>query len=306
MSSVQQISFEQYLAAKKTVDDRSLNRYVWNRLLSQLSGREAPLQVVEVGAGTGTMIARVLDWGLFEGEVLYTAVDEREENIAEAHRSLKEWAVREGIETSITADTITFKTERCTLHARLQSADAFDYVETSITSGTVDLLIANAFIDLVNIPIALPRLFTALKPDGLFYFTITFDGITAFEPPIDPPFDELVESLYHADMEKRRWENHPSGGSMAGRRLLRFLVESGTEIAASGASDWIVTPTNGSYQADEALFLHFIIGTMMNALSGHPELDGGRFSRWIETRHQQIDEGKLIYIAHQLDVLGRL
>jgi hypothetical protein len=52
--------------------------------------------------------------------------------------------------------------------------------------------------------------------------------------------------------------------------------------------------------------LHFIIHTLHKALRGHPELEAKRFEDWIARRHRQIEDNQLIYIAHQLDFLGRV
>jgi len=60
------------------------------------------------------------------------------------------------------------------------------------------------------------------------------------------------------------------------------------------------------YPGDEAYFLHDIINTMHTALANHPELDADRFARWAQQRHAQIEDGSLVYIAHQLDLLGRV
>lgn len=65
-----------YLAAKKAVNDRALNGHVWSRLLHSLPAQSSarPLRVLEIGAGIGTMVER-----LIERDVLwhahYTAVD---------------------------------------------------------------------------------------------------------------------------------------------------------------------------------------------------------------------------------------
>jgi hypothetical protein len=40
-------------------------------------------------------------------------------------------------------------------------------------------------------------------------------------------------------------------------------------------------------------------------LQGHPEIDNSLFEAWIAQRHAQIEAGTLVYIAHQLDFLGR-
>jgi hypothetical protein len=44
---------------------------------------------------------------------------------------------------------------------------------------------------------------------------------------------------------------------------------------------------------------------MHGALRQTPGLDPERFDAWIAKRHVQIDAGELVYIAHQLDFLGR-
>jgi len=54
-----------YLASKKTVDDRALNKDVIERLRAELAliPGGAP-RILECGAGLGTMIARLVDWGV--------------------------------------------------------------------------------------------------------------------------------------------------------------------------------------------------------------------------------------------------
>jgi hypothetical protein len=67
----------------------------------------------------------------------------------------------------------------------------------------------------------------------------------------------------------------------------------------------VVFPGQGGYPGDEAYFLHFIIWTIDQALSANPDVSPARFKRWIKERHAQIARGELVYIAHQLDFLGR-
>src|ERR1700745_4100267 len=54
--------YARYLAAKTTVDDRALNQHVL-AALRRLMPAGAP-RVLEVGAGLGTMVARLMDWGV--------------------------------------------------------------------------------------------------------------------------------------------------------------------------------------------------------------------------------------------------
>ena len=54
--------YARYLAAKATVDDRALNGHVLaelRRLMPACTPR-----VLDVGAGLGTMVARLMDWGV--------------------------------------------------------------------------------------------------------------------------------------------------------------------------------------------------------------------------------------------------
>ncbi|MFQ5398799.1 MAG: class I SAM-dependent methyltransferase [Anaerolineae bacterium] len=281
------VSFTRYLAAKTTVDDRALNRHVWEALERALpaTGPASPLRVLEIGAGIGTMIERMAAWGLLTHAV-YTAVDADLDNI----RALQKQVQR-------VSRTVTVEAE---------AADVFEFVAREQGRRTWDLIVAHAFLDLVDAPALLPSLFALLPPGGLFYFTINFDGATILEPVIDAQFDALVESLYHRTMDERVRGGKPSGDSRSGRHLFHQIREAGAEILAAGSSDWVVFAGPDGYPDDEATFLHFIIHTIHKALSGRPELDQGQLDAWISQRHAHIEAGTLVYIAHQIDFLGRL
>ena len=83
-------SFTRYLEAKKSVDDRALNRHVLGTLMKHLpeSNLEKPLKVLEIGAGIGGMIDRMMDWGILN-YADYTAVDFQSANKAHAFRWLR-------------------------------------------------------------------------------------------------------------------------------------------------------------------------------------------------------------------------
>ncbi len=284
-------TFQRYLSAKRTVDDRALNWRVWQALSEQLRTIDAhPLRVLEIGAGIGTMVERAQSWRLFDPVyhplVEYTAIDEQAENIDTAQQLL-----------ATLPDRFTLK---------LEQADLFDFVERTEEFAKYDLLIAHAFLDLVDIAQTLPLLRRLMREDGLLYFTINFDGVTSLQPEIDPAFDAQIEALYHRTMDERVIDGVPSGDSHSGRHMFNHLREAGIDILAAGSSDWVVFGGKGGYPADEAYFLHFIVNTMHGALAQHPELDQPRFAEWINLRHQQIDNGDMVYIAHQIDFLASL
>ena len=305
-----EISFTRYLSAKKSVDDRALNLHVWQTLAQSLpaSPPGRPLRVLEIGAGIGTMVERMLSWGLF-AQADYTAFDHHPDNVAHAHRRLPRWGKEQGYQVSPVQGGWRFEKENQSIKARFERVDLFDFLAREHQMGerqqAWDLLIAHAFLDLVEIPSTLPSLFELLAPGGLFYFTLNFDGATLLEPAIDPSFDERVQVLYHRTMDERVTAGRPSGDSRTGRRLFTHLNAAGAQILAAGSSDWVVFPGADGYLQDEAYFLHFIVQTLHQALQGHPELDPARFEKWVAERHAQVERRELVYIAHQLDFVGK-
>lgn len=286
-------SFTRYLAAKRTVDDRALNRHVWNtlsrRVAERLRNTATQFQVLEIGAGIGTMIERTVEWELFAGQrqgVHYTAVDNASENVAFARARLRSAAPW--------------------LRLELLQADVRDLVRDPAQIGRCDLLVANAFLDLVDAPSLLPRLAQLLRPGGLAYFTINFDGATILEPALDPALDRAIEDAYHRTMDTRRVDDLPSGDSRTGRHLFMHLPRGGFHLLSAGSSDWVVFAVDGRYPDDEAYFLHWIVATMHGALRAAPELPAAQFDSWIAARHAQIERGELVYIAHQMDFLAEM
>ena len=282
-------SFPRYLAAKRSVDDRALHRGVADALRAALAaaGRD-PLRVAEVGAGIGTMVERTLDWGLFPPGacVQYVALDAEAENVAAAQMrlaGLPAW-----------------------LDLRVEVGDLHAWAAAPESAHCYDLLIANAVLDLLDLDAALPALAGVLRPGGLAWFTLNFDGATLFEPPLDSLFDAAVEAAYHRTMDERLASGGPSGGSRTGRRLFSALRAAGFSVAAAGASDWIVYGGPGGYPGDEAYFLHHILHFVEGALAGGPTLDPARLRAWLAARHAQVERGELVYIAHQLDFLARV
>lgn len=307
-------SFTRYLAAKKSVDDRALNQHVWDSLQQCLRERDdqaqAPLAVVEIGGGTGAMVERALARGLFS-TAHYTLVDAMPANIAAASEQLPVWAATHGFHMEGSAEPATYRITgggawRSDLTLRLEAADCFDFAAQSARQRQHDLLIAHAFLDLVDTPRALQRLRPLLRPDALLYLTINFDGATLLEPVVDAAFDALIETLYHETMDRRVVNGQPSGDSRTGRHLFAHLRRAGVELLDAGSSDWVVFADSRGYPFDEAYFLHFIIETIHGALRHHAALDRERFAAWVQTRHAQIERGELVYIAHQLDFLGRI
>jgi SAM-dependent methyltransferase len=298
-------SFTRYLAAKRSVDDRALSRQAWERLAEELAARRGnePLRILELGCGIGTMFERLAMAGLID-RAHYTAIDFEPENINLAYRRLREWGRANGLEVAEMDSGMVYSASGREIRLELAAVDVFDFARAQTGRQVWDLLVANAFLDLVDLPASLPHLFQLLKPGGLFYFTLNFDGVTALEPPVDPDLDHIVEQVYHRTMDERRLDGKPSGDSHTGRHLFAYLRAAGAQLLEAGGSDWLVYPGKDGYPGDEAYFLHFIIQTIFSALYDRPEIDPASLAGWAACRHEQVERGELVYVAHQLDFLG--
>jgi hypothetical protein len=289
--------YARFLAAKTTVDDRPLNRQVLAELC-RLMPAGAP-RVLEVGAGLGTMVARLVDWGLINaGE--YTLLDVDRQLLDDSRRWLCDWAAARGVRSDPLPDGLRVGD----LRVRLVQAELGSYLEAG-HRASADVLIANAVLDLVDVPAVLPGLLRLLIPGGLYWFTINYDGESIFTP--DHPYDDQIMRAYHRDMDERFRYGGPPGESRTGRRLFHYLRTVGAPALAAGSSDWVVSARpDRNYPDDEAYFLRSILNAFQNALrNGEQRVEPARLADWLAVRGRQLAAGELVYIAHQLDFAGR-
>ena len=300
-------NFIRYLEAKKSVDDRAINRHVWQVLSESLpkTSPEKPLRIVEMGAGIGTMIERMIEWDLLD-YANYTAIDAQPENIQHAQQRLLNWSSDHDYQAVELADGLKIIADGIELSVNLIDVDLFDFLSDQRNLNSFDLLVAHAFLDLMDLPATLSQIFRLGQDGCLFYFTVNYDGLTILKPVIDNDFDKHVMKLYHRTMRERIHNGKQFGDSQAGRHLFDQIQDSGGRILAAGSSDWFVFPNSSGYYQDEAFFLHYIIHTIYRALRDKPELDLEQFEQWIRQRHAQIDKKELVYIAHQLDYVGEI
>jgi hypothetical protein len=286
-------SFPQYLLSKQAIEDRALNKDVLSALRTNLP--EQPIRIIEVGAGIGTMLRRLIRWDVIR-QCEYVMVDEMAENIEYALAWVKVWAEEAGLGVERAGGNLVRVYDKThDIHIQFEQADVFDFIQKN--KEPADLLIAHAFLDLLPMPEALAKLLSLTN--GLAWLTINFDGATTFEPMIDAALDTKIERLYHESMDTRA----SGGDSKSGRHLFGHLRERGVKILETGASDWVVYAKDGKYSEDEAYFLHFILHFFEESLTGHDELDAEAFAHWLLERRAQIERGELVYIAHQMDFL---
>ena len=286
-------SFPHYLLSKQSVDDRALNKDVLNALRVHMPPE--PVSIIEVGGGIGTMLKRLIQWGILcNGD--YILVDAMEANITYARAWIPQWAAEAGLSVErFGQNELRLCDPARDVRISLKCADVFDFIQRN--EKPANLLIAHAFLDLLPMPESLEKLF--LLTQGLAWLTLNFDGMTTLAPIVDNLLDEKIEQFYHETMDMR-----PTGGdSRTGRKLFEHFHALNAEIISAGASDWVVHTTQGKYPAEEQYFLHFILNFFESSLKAHAELDAAEFENWLAKRHAQIERGELVYIAHQMDFL---
>lgn len=275
-----------YLEAKRNLDDRSMNQRVWESFRDGAqelrSKRSGEFRILEIGAGSGGMTERLQDWGLLdslaaEGPLHYEVVEPQEELIPVLRERLSGKGELSGWRV---------------FHGSVQE------YRSQERGGRADLLIAHAVLDLFTAVEAARLASQLLREEGLLYGSITFDGESYFEPVVDKQLDAAVRRAYHESMAR---EGEPESGFA--RKLLTALPMEGLEIEEVGSSDWIILPRRGSYYPKEAEFLLAILDMVDASVSDR--LEQSQRQRWINERRRQVGEGSLIYIAHQLDILGR-
>jgi len=323
----------EFLDAKRTIEDRALNRRVFDRFTDALADRAAeqaaepdraaekaadpdrageqagapaePVRIVEVGAGTGSMIARLADWGALPPRVDYRAVDLDAAVIDLAGRRLPERLSAAGYRVDHVADG---EAER--LVARQPGDGINRRIEITLEVGdgfaiddAADAVIAAAVLDLVDLQPAVEELKGLLADGGLLYAPFTFNGHTSFLPR--EPVDDLIERLYHRHMDEVREQ---PGDSRAGQKLLQTLPAADYTVLEAGGADWTVRPVDGAYPADESTALEHLLSTIDGALADYPVevIDPDTRTAWIEQRREQVARGELTLVAHHLDVLARL
>ncbi|WP_117591538.1 class I SAM-dependent methyltransferase [Haloprofundus halophilus] len=310
MSRPQSYSFQRYLAAKERVDDRALHRPTLDAVTADLAAvadARDEVRVLDLGGGLGSMLRRLLDWNRLPDRVSYTLVDRDGTSLERGRQRCVEWASEAGyavdggdesgesdeIENDAGHDLV-LSTATEEIGVSFVAADAFDFLEA--TERRWDLVVAAAFLDVVDLDSALPAIFSALAADGRWYFPVTFDGETGFAPTPEPELEARIVDAYHASMDA---PNRP-GGSRTGRELLAAAPEAGGELLAAGGSDWVVTPP---YAGDEAYFLHHLLSFFEDSVGESGEIDG--FDAWADERHAAVERGELSLVAHHLDVYGR-
>ena len=295
------VDFQAYLDAKFPLDERSLNRDV-RALFEALLGERAAARLLDIGAGTGASLDRLLALpGPARLEV--TFVDRDGELLDLARRRAEPKLAAAGFAVGADREPLQARRATQTLTLAYRAADLGDYRPAA--TGHWDGIIAHALMDLLPPGRMARRMRDWLKPGGLVYATLNYDGGTVLFPGFhDAGFEDAVLAHYDASMA-RQLDGEACGGAQSGRRLHAALLAAGFELLAYGSSDWNITPCRGAYRDDDARCLRALLDMIHDEAQRSGRFDAGTLDAWWQLRREQIDGRQLGLIIHQLDLLAR-
>lgn len=288
--------YARYLSLKKSIDDASLNREVWAQLAAYFSDHQSsePLRILEIGGGIGTMIQRLLEADLLRNAA-YTVIElePRFENLAA--QNLAQWCSDNGRRFS--RHPHSWHIDRENGHGveiRWETGDVSEILP-GMPAASFDLVLGHAVLDLLPVPLVLPKLLARLGSTGAFYFSLNYAGETRFEPSY--PADDRIVRAYHHDMDWRfrelTWQ-----ASRTGLHLGEWLASNGCIVQAQGSSNWSLSPHDGTNPVTQYFMTH-ILDTIEQALMG---LEG--LADWLTVRREQLAAGDLGYFAANQDFFG--
>lgn len=310
MPPPQTYTLERYLDAKQSIDARALNRGVEERFFAELTHlggtKDAVVRVLDVGAGLAPTAYRVVR-AIEESSTThlrYDLLDRSQALLEQARASLANWLKERSYRVEWDGEHLTGTRNSLTVGFRFHAQALAEYLTTSLPAS-FNAVIAQSFLDLTDTARVLKEFKEGLRTGALLYFPLHLDGETRFLPTQSKQLSDRVLRLYHESM-KRDTDFGTSDGADTGKTLLRCIPAIG-ELLEVGSSDWFVLANDdGEYPQDEAYFLYHILHFVENELQADDRITPEALSDWLSQCRRHVEDGTLIYQAHQIDVLGRI
>ena len=113
-----------------------------------------------------------------------------------AREILINWGIDQGYQVEEDQDKgIDFIKGNLKVRVFLEAIDIYSFVDRG--NQIYDIVIAHAFLDLMDAKKALGDLFSIMKPGGLFYFTLNYDGMLVFEPVVNPDYQPRILNIFN-------------------------------------------------------------------------------------------------------------
>lgn len=317
--TIPEISFQDYLEAKKEVDNSALNAEVRKRLLSSIrdvvTEHSGPLRVLDLGTGSGAMVRRLLrDLGVVRSsgrDIEIRGVDIDAALIEAAEGLCTDAWVASGLENGRATGSGDVRIE-----FRVMSVEKALAEESSR-----ELITAHALMDLLPMAATCAAVRRSLVPGGLFYATINYNGLTRWYPKAeDAEFEQQLLSYYDRSMRRVRAGGREQDGAASGGQLYEACRAAGLDVLALGGSDWCVFPkvdvgtgvadggearrgSPAAYTKGEVRLLTWMLGNIYK--EGLQEFTADQMEAWIQDRLGCLQQERLAMVVHHLDVLAR-
>ena len=304
---MERLDYIKYLSCKEKVDDKSINMRVFDALKKAVS-HSAHLKIIDCGTGIGSMIRRLIDWGIINsGEIV--GIDNDRSFLTAAPEYFKDWgkARRYNVLLGNQRDGMfQVDVNEGAVHIKLTNMDIYQVTRESDFKSSFDIVTGNSLMDIVNIEKAMTTFRFLLKSGGFLYLTINYDHETIFEPTQDRELEERIMEIYNGDMDKRVVNGFASGDSYVGRHLFHVTKACGLDVISFGASDWTVYPRGNKYQPHQEYFLLYLLHLVHETVRNSGLMKQQEIDSWYNDRLDQLKAGTLLYMCRQNDILAQL
>jgi SAM-dependent methyltransferase len=302
------LDFPAYLESKRAIDAASLNPALFDNFRAWYEAEPAP-RLLDLGTGTGAMLRRVLEFRT-AGDALLSGLDSDPMSLESAAVRIRSQLESAGLQVRVRRAPGRWELEAegrgRRLGVRLVRGDLLDADPAMLSGlGSHDLVTAHAFLDLLPVERGLRTIRSLLRPGGLLYATLNYDGLTVLLPAdSDELFERSLLAAYDQSMEARRLDGEPTAGAFSGRRFYGALGPAGFEVLGAGSSDWNVFPAKGRYAEGNALFLKSLLGMIAAEGLRSNSIEPAALRAWYRRRVTEVDAGRLGLVVHQLDLLA--
>ena len=302
-----QTSFQDYLNAKYSIDSKSINSDAESMFLTRLETRASP-RILDVGCGTGAVARRLVEFAGVVGDLRYIGLDSDSESVEAAYVHCTAWLGRNGFTIAQNgvgnARSISAIAPGRSFELRFIRGDLFT-PNPDIPTECFDVVTAHALLDILPLRSTVEILASYLKPDGMLYSAINYDGRTTFLPEYErTDFERLLLETYDRSMDDRCMNGEPVGGSRTGTLLYDVFERAGLSIIGCGSSDWSLFPFSGRFSKDERVLTQAIVEMIAEEGTRHESIETSLLDSWYRRRIREVADDRLSLIVHQTDMLG--
>ena len=285
--SAHTFDYPRYLKALEPVSARSQSEVLYQQFLEALVSRsremEAVPRVLEIGAGRGDQMKRILhDMALRDVALHYTALEPES-----ANRAIVETEVR------------TCNTD---LHTIEIKSDPFLSFMTGEPVRSCDAIVARSVLDLMPLQECLAALNAGMSKAGVLYAPLTFAMATRLAPypgERTNKTESQIVSVYHQSVLKKLKQDK---NVYLAQEVMNWANEKNARVDVRG-SDWVIAPSKKKYRGDESYALQSILAFMHDETEKKSAVEQTDLDVWWATRMRMLHGGTLIYTANQFDLL---